>query len=205
MQRCAVTLPPELVDLERRQPVALWLDREAETLAQWLCGPILGWRSSRAIGPKRPMRTGLATGYPRPPRSPIGFTCSRIWWKPLNTCSTRIGRRSTPSMTRAAVRACPSLTAPFLVTHLIGNAAPTDENSPTRMPAIHRPGPLPRRIAVPAAWADRDQHRSKTADQGSRNTNTCHRTSSTGREQTYATLHTAVILPVKNSADSPHP
>jgi transposase len=29
-------LTPELVDLECRQPVTLWFDREAETLAQWL-------------------------------------------------------------------------------------------------------------------------------------------------------------------------
>jgi transposase len=63
MQRCAVTLTPELVDLERRQPVALWLDREAETLAQWLCGPILGWRSSRAIGP-RAYADGAGHGVP---------------------------------------------------------------------------------------------------------------------------------------------
>ena len=36
MQRSTVTLTPELVDLERRQPVILWLDREAETLGRWL-------------------------------------------------------------------------------------------------------------------------------------------------------------------------
>jgi hypothetical protein len=36
LQWSAVALAPELVDLERRQPVALWPDREAKTLTQWL-------------------------------------------------------------------------------------------------------------------------------------------------------------------------
>ena len=85
-----------LVDLERRQPVALLPDRTAEMVAQWLQEhpgvEVIARDRSQAYAAGARQEAATAT------QSRTAFICSRISGKRWTTCSSRIARRSTPSM-----------------------------------------------------------------------------------------------------------
>jgi transposase len=79
-----------LVDLERRQPVALLPDRESNTLAQWLQDHPGVQVIARDARPPTP--TGRSKGPPPPRRSRIGFISCAISPRPWSRSSTSIER-----------------------------------------------------------------------------------------------------------------
>jgi transposase len=96
-----------LVDLERRQPVALLPERTAEPVAQWLrehpgVEVIARDRSSAYAG-------AHGRAHPTPPRWQTAFMSCRISRTCSTMCSPYTKRRLTPLMPRCARRPCRSL------------------------------------------------------------------------------------------------